>query len=68
MVSQPAAGPSHRRKNKRDAPPRIRSSKVKKLSENQRIEALERQAMEFASTSLLTEVLDLIILSKVGNT
>ncbi|KAE9407039.1 DEAD-domain-containing protein [Gymnopus androsaceus JB14] len=62
MLSQPTAGPSRPKKNnKKDAKPRIRSNKIKKLSENQRIEALERQAMEFEVPEALKAFSDLPI-------
>ncbi|KAJ3737402.1 P-loop containing nucleoside triphosphate hydrolase protein [Lentinula guzmanii] len=52
MTSQPVAGPSHPRrhkKSKKDPKTLVRSTKAKALSESQRIDVLERQAMEFAS-------------------
>ncbi|KAJ3896680.1 P-loop containing nucleoside triphosphate hydrolase protein [Lentinula edodes] len=64
MTSQPLAGPSRPRKqqkNKKDSKYGARPTKAKKLSETQRIETLERQAMEFEAPEGLKAFADLPI-------
>ncbi|KAJ3762965.1 ATP-dependent RNA helicase dbp-4 [Lentinula raphanica] len=59
MHSQPLAGPSHpkrHKKAKRDVQVRTHSNKIKKLSESQRIDALECQAMEFANLQAFSDL------------
>jgi hypothetical protein len=49
----PLAGPSRHQnatKSKKNAKPAIRTSKLKKLTEKQKIDALEKDAMDFVST------------------
>ncbi|KAJ3788741.1 P-loop containing nucleoside triphosphate hydrolase protein [Lentinula aff. detonsa] len=64
MTSQPVAGPSHPRrhkKSKKDPKTLVRSTKAKTLSENQRIDVLERQVMEFEAPESLKAFADLPI-------
>ncbi|KAJ3995683.1 P-loop containing nucleoside triphosphate hydrolase protein [Lentinula boryana] len=64
MTSQPLAGPSHPRrhkKSKKDPKTLVRSTKAKTSSENQRINVLERQVMEFATPEGLKAFADLPI-------
>ncbi|KAF9070409.1 P-loop containing nucleoside triphosphate hydrolase protein [Rhodocollybia butyracea] len=64
MNSQSVAGPSRPRKsgkNTKDRKSRVRSTKLKKLSENERIQALERQAIEFEAQEGLKAFSDLPI-------
>ncbi|KAJ3918027.1 P-loop containing nucleoside triphosphate hydrolase protein [Lentinula edodes] len=64
MTSQPLAGPSRPRKqqkNKKDSKYGARPTKAKKLSETQRIETLEGQAMEFEAPEGLKAFADLPI-------
>lgn len=55
MATQPKAGPSTQKARNSKKPTKnvVKSSKLKKLSEKQKIEALERNAMEYVSTAIL---------------